>query len=140
MFRNSYQFFGETVTCLSRQVTVNFTNETKLTDYLKKISRKNFWKYTKVDTIDQAGFPDILLLRQDEYWQIEAKILRRKKLVSLKDNLKWQFGQIGYMTNALTRNLNYLLIVAKNSHVAFIKGASNDKTMRKDYPKFIKRL
>lgn len=140
MFSDSYSFFNDTVTCLSKQVTVKFPLETTLTTYIKKISRKARWKYVKVDTVNQIGFPDILLLRQADYWQIEAKILRKKALTSIEDDLRWKFGQIGYMKNALTRNLNYILIVAKNSHIAFIKGASNEQIICKDYPKFIKRL
>lgn len=120
-------------------MVATFSNEKKLTDYLKKLTQKAGWKYLRVDTANQMGFPDILLLKQKTYWQIEAKILRKKQLVSLEDDIKWQYGQIGYMKRALTLNLNYMLVVAKDNSIVFIKGDHND-TKCSCYPHFVEQL
>lgn len=139
MFLNHYILLESAAICKSSQVAATFSNESKLTDYLKKITRNAGWKYLRVDTTNQMGFPDILLLKKKTYWQIEAKILRKKKLVSLEDDLKWQFGQIGYMKRALTLNLNYMLVVGKESSIAFIKGDHNGSECS-DYPDFVGQL
>ena len=126
MFESWYKLLDkDVVVCDVIQTATSFPKESNLTDYLGKVTRKAGWKYLRVDTVNQMGFPDILLLKGSDYWQIEAKILRKKKLVSLEDDLKWQFGQIGYFKRALSLNLNYMLVVAKGNNIAYIKGENN---------------
>ena len=140
MFKSWYKLLDkDVVVCDTIQTTTSFPKESDLTDYLGKTMRKAGWKYLRVDTVNQMGFPDILLLKGTHYWQIEAKILRKKRLVSLEDDLKWQFGQIGYFKRALSLNLNYMLIVAKDNTVAYIKGENNVQQCF-DYPNFIKLI
>jgi hypothetical protein len=132
--------FDSPLVCKVVQTSGEFPLESKVYAYLKTLTRQDHWKFLRVDTTDQKGFPDILLLKQRTYWQIEAKLLKKKQLVSLEDDLHWQFGQVGYMKRALTLNLNYMLVVAKDTSIAFIKGDSNDRTKYVDYPHFVRCL
>lgn len=109
--------------------------ETGVYEEIKRRANKFGWRYLRVDTTDQKGFPDILLLRKGEYWLIEGKLLKKKKLSSISDDIHWQFGQQAVMKRSITLNLNYMLAVGKGREVAFIKGESNDG--RSDYPDFI---
>ncbi len=138
MFLRHYDFFGSTVECIILQTAVEFNTETNIYKYIKKASTKAYWKYLRIDTKSKIGFPDVLLLRKDNYWQIEAKMLRKNKLISLQDDLKWQFGQLAYMKNAFSRNLNYMLVVGKNNSIAFLIGGYNAKSV--SYPDFVKCL
>jgi len=141
MFAEEYLFLENTVvTCKSLRVTTRFLKEDKMYEYINKIASKERWKVLRIDTTRKMGFPDLLLLRGPKYWQIEAKLLKKKNLISIEDDLHWQFGQLAYMQRALTINLNYILTVAKDNTIAFIKGVENETTKRADYPDFIKLI
>ena len=141
MFREQYLFLESTVvTCKILQVTTRFLKETQIYEYLQTQATTHNWKFLRTDTTNQMGFPDILLLRGEVYWQIEAKLLKKKRLEVIEDDLYWQFGQIAYMQRALKINLNYILVVAKENTIAFIKGANDAATERSNYPDFIKLL
>jgi hypothetical protein len=137
MFKSSYDVFGRTVVCNVIQTTVRLKNERPETyNYLKKLTRKYGWKYYQIETLSQDGFPDILILRDDEYWMIEVKYLKRKTLKSIADDLEWQFGQLAVLNRSIVANLNYMLCVAKGDTLAFIKGKTNAQTNVSDYPDF----
>lgn len=111
------------VVCKHVKTAKEFKLEVKdMYPYIKAQAQKFGWKYMRVETSDQDGFPDILLVRGSEYWFIEAKILKKKALVSLLDDLNWQFGQIGFMKRALTKRLRYILAVAKGKEIVYILG------------------
>ena len=118
MFKDSYIFFGKTVACRVIDTNKQFKLETATYDYIKK--RYKTWKYLKVDTLNQIGFPDVLLLNGYQYLLIEAKLLKKKQLNSIEDDLKFEFGQLPFMKNALRLGLAYMLVVAKNNKIAFI--------------------
>lgn len=82
-----------------------------------------------METQGQDGFPDILMLRGPEYLLIESKRLKTKKLVTIEDNLKFEFGQLPFAKRAFTLNLSYLLVVVKHNTIAFI----GDKTCMEAY-------
>ena len=140
MFETDYIFKETAVVCLAKRTTVVFSKESNIYSYLKRLSQNAGWKFLRVDTTNQMGFPDILLLKGNTYWQIEAKLLKKKKLVTIEDDLKFQFGQLAYMKRALTLNLNYALVVAKDTTIAFITGATNEETKRSDYTNIIRFL
>lgn len=139
MFLSSYTFFNSTVVCRTFDTAVEFDKETKIYTFLKNRASKLNWHYSRIDTDGQIGFPDILLLKKSTYWQIEAKLLKKKSLKNIQDDLRWQFGQLAYMKQALTLGLNYMLVVSKNNTIAFIMqgGLNNDIT---DYPDFVRLL
>lgn len=133
MFFKEYTLFGSTVVGKEILTTVDFKLETKIYDYVKRIFQKDQWKYLRVDTQNQIGFPDVLLLKEATYWQIEAKLLKKKQLKDIASDLRWEYGQLAYFKRALTLNLNYMLAVAKKDRIIFFKGVSNERQCP-DYP------
>lgn len=138
-FLEEYAFMGDAVVGKIVPTTAVFKLEKAIYSFIKKRAQNANWKYLRVDTKDQIGFPDILLLRGNIYWQIEAKLLKKKKLTTIEDDLDWQFGQLAYMKRALTLNTNYLLAVAKDSNIIFIKRKSDERHFA-NYPDFIEQL
>lgn len=122
MFLSSYDCFGSVAVCEVLQTATLFNKEQKIYEFITKLATKQNWKAVRVDTVGQIGFPDMLLLKSDCYWQIEAKQLKKSKLLSLEDDISWEFGQFAYMKRALSLNLNYILAVSKGNKLAIIKG------------------
>lgn len=139
-FQKQYVCLDAVVVCEVLHTTTAFSKERDIYKIIQRLSQAAGWKFIRVDTESQMGFPDVLLLKKDTYWQIEAKQLKNKKLVSLEDNLQWEFGQIAYMTRSIALGLNYMLAVSKGNQLAFIKGVSNDKRECSDYPDFIRQF
>jgi len=119
------------------QTTSDFVLETDSYTYLNKTAKTFGWKCIRVDTVGQQGFPDILMLRKNEYWLIEAKLLKKKSLCSIADDLTWQFGQLAFAKRALTLGLNYMIVVVKHRTIAYIKGAPNAESIT-HYPDFVR--
>lgn len=111
-------FFGHNLTCIVHQTNCHFKTETRSYIYLKQLFKG--WKFNRIDTQRQQGFPDCLILKEDRYLLLECKQLKRKKLVSLEDNLTWQFGQLSFAERAFEHRLTYLITVAKGNEMAFI--------------------
>jgi len=120
MFEESYTMLG--IELAVKEVTVGsfFRLESDIYNYLKRTTTSGGYKYQRMETVDQDGFPDVLLFKQEEYCLIEAKRLQKKFLASLEDDLKWQFGQIGFAVRCFTLNMDYLLVVGKANKLAFI--------------------
>ena len=137
-FQDQYTLLNSVAECRVISSATEFSLEKQLTNFLSRLTRKAGWKYLRIDTTDQQGFPDILLLKRDTYWQIEAKLLKKKRLVSLENDLRYEFGQVAYMKRAFTLGLNYMLVVSKGSKIAFIKGIPPNETQCSDYPDFIR--
>lgn len=138
MFADKYICLNSVVVCKVVQTATEFLREDKIYEVIKRLSRNDGWAYRRVDTTNQMGFPDILLLKGQTYWQIEAKILKKKELVSIEDDLTWQFGQLGYLQTSVSKGLNYMLAVGKGSKLAFIKGENSVNTKCASYPNFIR--
>lgn len=117
--------FETELTCKSSQVSSVFKLESDSYRHIKRTSSKAGWKFIRVDTVNKIGFPDILLLKKEEYWLIEVKRLKRKKLISIADNLEFQFGQLAFMQRAFTLKLKYLLCVVKDNSIAIIGDKEN---------------
>lgn len=126
MFLNSYNLFGEELHCLTWQCSSKFKLEADSYTYLKRKANNAGTRYIRVDTVNQIGFPDILLLRQDEYCMIEVKRLKRKKLVSLENNLDWQYGQVAFALRAIKLKESYALAVVVDNTLALI---SKERTL-----------
>lgn len=120
---------GMRVACAEVQATRPFTLESQVYDYLKKCFNKQGYKFIRVDTTNQIGFPDCVCLRQAEYCLIEAKMLKTKKLVRVLDNVAWQPGQIPFMLKALLTKQCYLLIIAKDSTLLILGERKYVRTM-----------
>lgn len=120
MFNTRYSLLGVDLVCDILHTKSTFRLEKDSYDFLKRITTNAGYKYSRIETIGQDGFPDVLIMKQDEYCMIEAKRLKKKRLVRLEDDLEWQFGQIGFAVRALTTGLNYVLVVCKDSTLAII--------------------
>jgi len=118
MFNSTYNFFGHELVCLYLGTNSCFRLEKHSYTYIKKMF--NTWKFHRIETDNQDGFPDILMFKQDRYLLIEAKRLKKKKLNKLEDDLTWQFGQLGFAKRAFTKNLSYIIVVVKDNQIAFI--------------------
>lgn len=119
IFKPNYIFFGRSVDCLTIETNSTFKLEvTDMYPWLKK--RFNTWKFQRIDTTNQIGFPDIILLKKDNYVLMEAKILKKKSLNSIEDDLVYQFGQLAFMQRSLTLGLSYILVVGKGKYISFI--------------------
>lgn len=118
MFNKTYNFFGHELVCKDYETSSWFKLETDGYKCIKKTFSD--FKYHRIDTVDQKGFPDILLLKGSEYLLIEGKRLKKKKLVKLEDDLTWQYGQLGFAKRAFTLGLTYMIFVVKNNHIAMI--------------------
>ena len=120
MFNSRYTILGVDLVCEELQTKSMFRLEKDVYDYLKRITTAAEYKYSRIETVGQDGFPDILIMKNHEYCLIEAKRLKKKRLVILEDDLEWQFGQIGFAVRALTTGLDYVLAVCKNNTIALI--------------------
>ena len=118
--KDSYEVMGLRVACAEVQVTRTFPLEKDVYKYLKRKFNEAGWKFIRVDTQGQQGFPDCLCLKGSEYILIEAKMLKTKKLVNVLDNMTWQPGQIPFLLQALIKKQSYLLIVAKDNKLLII--------------------
>jgi len=118
MFKLKYELFGEHLITISFDTDYSFIKEAQTYDYIK--NRLPYWKVERIDTTDQRGFPDLLCKRGPLYMQIECKLLKKKKLYELKQDLEWQFGQIAYLKKALARGEPSVICVAKDKTIAFI--------------------
>lgn len=129
MFADRYEMLGVELVVVRLATSSNFKLETKVYDCLKSKLTGKGYNYYRIDTKAQMGFPDILALKGDSYCLIEAKILKKAKLVSLEDDLEWQFGQIAFALRAFSLDLNYLIAVGKGSSLVLI---GKEKTICRD--------
>lgn len=118
------------------QQASSFRRETSVYAAVTELAKATGWRRFRIETKDQQGFPDILLVRRAEYWLIEAKMLHKAHLVSVEDDLVWQFGQLAFMNRALHHGNPYALAVAKGHTLAFIVGGPDDIAR---YPDFVER-
>ena len=118
IFQDSYIIFDKDVNCCVLPVSKPIRLETAVYKFIKE----HFigWDCRRMETPDQDGFPDVLLMKGKEYILIEAKVLKKKKLVSVADDIKYEFGQLAFMARSFTKGRPYLLAVGKGTQVAFI--------------------
>lgn len=137
MFLPTYNLFGAELTTRVSVVGSSFKVEQDSYAYFKKIASAKGWRCLRVETSGQDGFPDILLIRKQEYWLMEVKRLKKAKLRVIEDDLEWQFGQLAFAKRSLTKENNYLLAVVKGNNVAYIKGVY-DVQSTVSYPDFVR--
>lgn len=135
MFQERYALFDSMWVCKTLQTHVNVKLESQSYAYIKHATRSHGWKYHRIETIDQDGFPDVIVFKGSQYWLIESKVLKKKALISLSDDLQWQPGQLALMKRSHTLKMNYLLFVHKGLELAVIKGEHHGQCT--DYPDFI---
>lgn len=120
MFNEQYTLFGLELVCWQFETSSSFPLERDAYAYIKRLSSANKYRYIRVETIGQDGFPDILMLQGTEYLLNEIKRLKKKRLVSIEDDLEWQFGQLGFAVRSMTMGMSYVLSVCKESKLAII--------------------
>ncbi len=125
----SYEIMGKRVACRELQATRSFSLEHEVYPCLKRHANTAGWKFIRVDTQGQQGFPDCLLLKGKEYWLVEVKMLKTKKLKNPLDNVTWQPGQIPFMLQALQRKHRYLLVIAKADKLLILGEENNVRSM-----------
>lgn len=123
-FNKTYDFFGVPLVCNVLRTSGTFALETDIYKFINKRTR-NDALFKRVETTLQDGFPDIALFRGVEFLLIECKLLRKKRLVSVQDDLTFEYGQLPFMFNAVELKLNYALTVAKGNELAFIRAKDN---------------
>lgn len=104
---------------------------------IKTVTEQRNWLYSRVDNKNQTGTPDIFVSRDQEYWYIEVKRLKKRRLESIEDDLVWQFGQLAFMKRALRNRSRYMLAVAKEDKLVFLKGVYDETC---DYPDFVREF
>jgi len=130
-FKKTYNFFNQVLTCRSMKVSTWFDLEEDSYNFIKKKTNKAGWSFNRIDTTNQIGFPDILIVKEQAYCLIEVKRLKKKSLKLLEDDLVWQFGQIGFACSALKQKQNYVLSVVYKNNIAFI-GDNNVQSIISD--------
>lgn len=106
--------------------------------WLKRAAERRGWLYLRLETRNQDGLPDCLVTRGPEYWLIEIKCLKKPRLLSIQDDLTWQFGQLAMLKKCLAQ-ARYMLIVIHTDYIGYFvrKGAHHEPG---HYPDFIGRL
>lgn len=137
MFEDAYEVFGDKWRCVTTRRRTTFKSEAASYKYLDAIASANGWVVKRVETKLQQGFPDMLLLRGDEYWLIECKKLKKNALQSVPDDLHWQFGQLAFLKRAYDKRLNYMLSVVRDREIAHLIGAYHGERNSSGYPDFV---
>lgn len=136
IFKPTYNVFGFTL--VGTTIPASVTAETSVYKVIKTRAEQYNWLYYRLENKFQQGIPDIILFRKNEYWFIEAKLLKRKQLLKPEDNLTWQFGQLAFMVNCLKTQSKYMLAVGSTSGlIAFYVGVYNGT---EDFPDFVRQL
>ena len=117
---DSYEVMGKRLACFELQANRSFKLESEVYSYLKRVMNTLRYKFIRVDTNNQIGFPDCLCLKGSEYILIEAKMLKTKKLTSVLDNVTFQPGQIPFLLQAVLKKQCYLLIVARDNKLLIL--------------------
>lgn len=116
----TFSLFGSTLKALVLPYKGGAKKESALYTLMKDKAEKLCWTFVRVETKDQQGFPDMLLLKGPSFWLIEAKKLYKKNLYSIKDDLHWQYGQLGFLATAVTQKMPYCLLVGAKDHILYI--------------------
>lgn len=124
-FKPQYEVFGQLFHCTVIQLPNPIKLETDVYKWIKKFVQSEGWKYSRIDTTDQQGWPDITVLRKQEYNLIEGKLLKKKRLVDVADDIEFEFGQLPFMVRSSKLKINYTLAVGKGYQLAIIQGAYN---------------
>lgn len=88
--------------------------------YLAKVVNPLGWLQQHVETVNQQGFPDLLLKRSLEYMQIECKLQRVVTLLEYNTQLHWEFGQLAYAKRSIMNKEPYVLVVGHDRELKFI--------------------
>lgn len=125
IFSQEYELGGERLYALTRAYSPlkPLRTESDLYVALRERCTELGWTYYKMDVKHSVGFPDILVIRGSEYVLMECKLLRKKALVSVKDDLKWEFGQIPTALKLVRSSCEYVMVVGREHTIAFLKGA-----------------
>lgn len=138
MFSTEYSVLGSTLQGRICPCSVTVTKEHDYYAVIRRAAEAKNWLYNRLETTDKRGMPDIIVTRGPEYWFIEVKRLRKKKLVTIEDDLTWQFGQLAFMKNCYRNRSRYILIVVKEKTALILKGAYPDE--HANYPDFAELL
>lgn len=129
VFQPHYEVFGQVMQCNVVHLPNPLKLETGIYRFLKPVVQADGWKYSRIDTTDQQGWPDVTLLRGQEYNLIECKMLKKVRLQDILNDIHFEFGQVPFMARSLSLKLNYTLAVGKGHKLAFIQGSYNPWTI-----------
>ena len=121
MFLANYTIFEDEYVCTIVQSKSVFNKEMAVYPKLKTVFEKDGWLFNRVETGGKDGIPDIFIAKGDDYYFIEVKMLHKKALKNVADDLKWQFGQLAFLKKAAMKKIHYILLVVKESTCCFIR-------------------
>ena len=119
-FKSRYKLFGIPLKCLEIDTVRYFSLESDIYKYLNTLFTQQGWKFIRIETVNQDGFPDMLIVKDDRFVLIEAKRLNKKRLNVIEDDLTFEFGQLPFAVKAFKSGLNYALVVSKENKLAVI--------------------
>lgn len=136
MFNAEYNVFGFPLHGVQSPVQGDISRESGVYHAVRASAQACGWEYYRVENKLQNGFPDIVLFRAHQHWFIEAKMLKKRHLSAIEDDLVWQTGQLDFMLRALRSKANYMLIVGHRLNiVAFYTGEHN---AIENFPDFVR--
>lgn len=112
---------GIPLVCEQHDIGKPIRLETKIYDHVNRRMSSSGWRYQRIDTTDQRGFPDLFLTKGDQYIQAEAKLQKVKTLRSLKQ-LSWEPGQLAYALKSFLNKEPYLILTGLDTTLTFIYG------------------
>ena len=117
----TYDVFGVCYACTEAHARTTFDREFDVYPRLKEAFESCGWLFNRVETAQKDGFPDIIVAKGDDYFFVEVKMLHKRVLKDIAEDLKWQFGQLAFLKKADMRGVHYLLVVAKEDRLFFIR-------------------
>lgn len=119
-FAESYALFGLPLYGHISPYRGSLSSEACLYKHIKSKVAKKGWLYTRIETKDKIGFPDIFLCKSQDFYLIEAKKLYKKKLVSIEKDLCWQYGQLAFFMECLQKKSPIVLMVGTTSAILYL--------------------
>lgn len=120
MFAAEYNVLGTVFRTVWLKLGRTVRIETELYPYIKNTVQANGYMYNRIETPAQDGVPDILITQGMSYSWIEVKRLTKPKLQVVEDDLKWQFGQLGFLKRCAHSKTAYVLAVVKQDNLCLL--------------------
>lgn len=111
-----YNVFGLGLTGVIVPCKTALSRETSVYHAIQRAAQEKGWEYFRVENKLQNGFPDMLVFKSKQYWLIEAKMLHKRTIHRLEDDLEWQPGQLAFMVRALRSGAHYMLAVGDKTN------------------------
>jgi len=116
---------GIPLVCEQHDIGKEIPLENVIYSHVKR--RMTGWRFQRIDTADQRGFPDLFLTKGSQYIQAEAKLQKVKTLKRL-EQLSWEPGQLAYALKSFMNNEPYLILTGRGRILTFIYGGYIERT------------